>query len=434
MDVEIDMESTNVRYNSIQIKSEPTVYKMSTVNISTRAESGEQYPDNQAIDGQSNYKSDTESHKTVKNFENVDVHIKDEPNAFDASGYYSCNLAEATNQWSDHHTRNSGQKALHVQKENNSPQCYATNYAVCMKYEPNSCEGTVGSDMNTRCGVNLGRPYDQANDDDGTKDNSHCYENPYHAPYDVSNRDVQISCGSIKSDKRDILVSNIQKRRTVHSVPYFNVDTSVPTYHDHEQTNRTGNDEIQKSKYNVDIPESTNIKTCNVCSFSSVYSSTMAAHKQRHAELGEKAYKCDVCSYSTSRPCHLANHKRIHAEDMQYKCDICSYSVTSSVALGRHKRKHSLTGVFPYKCDICSCSFVWSGSLTRHKRKHTEEKPYKCDKCSFSTFWPWALARHKRKHTDKTEEKPYKCYICGYSTVQPGRFTRHKQKHTGGKP
>ena len=429
MDEEIDTES-NVHYNRVQIKSEPSVYNMSTVSIFTGTESCEQYPDtkcNQSSDGSGDYKCDIESHETAKTIQNMEVQIKEEPNTYDTCGHYSWNVTEARDQSSDHQSRSSGENDLHVHKGANCLDLNVTNYAVCIKYEPNSCEEN-GSLTKYGSSVNFGKQNDQANGKLNyyTPDNSHCYENCSHDSDDIFNGDVQISCRQIKCEKNE---SNIQKERTKQNVHCTN--NRVHTYDDHNPTHIICYEENHDVNYSVNIAKRTHIErkqyTCDICSFSSVYSSSLAAHKRRHT--GAKPYSCDVCNYNSTTKYQLARHKRIHTGEKPYKCDICSYSAISSSTLGLHKRKHTEEKL--HKCDICSYSTNWSDQFVKHKTNHTSEIPYKCDISSYSTTRSNDLALHKIKHTEK---KRFKCDVCSYSTFNSGHLKVHKQKHTGEKP
>ena len=453
MDEEIDTEN-NVQFKRVQIKSEPSIYKMSTVGISTGTVSCERYPDNQANDGSGDYKYDIESQETAETFQNVDIQIKDEPNAYDTCGHYSWKVNETRDQSSDNQSGNSGDYELHMRKEPSGLELYGSKYAVCIKYEPNPCE--VNESL-TKSGssVNFGKPKDQKNYkfNDCTPCSRNCYEKCSHASDDVFNGGVQVSSGPIKCEKNEY---NIQKESTKQNIHSYNREHG---YDDDNPSNRTCYEKSHNSDYNVYIAKSTHVEkkqyTSDICNFSSIYSSNLAAHKQIHKgaksyscdvccystykssdlvrhkrkHAGEKPYKCDVCSYNAVDRDKLARHKIKHNGEKPYKCDICSYSAKSYDTLNQHKRKH--TGEKPYKCDVCSYSAAWSGNLVMHKRQHTGVKPYKCNACSYSTYRCHDLARHKRKHTG---EKPYKCDVCSYSTVDRSKLERHKIKHAGEKP
>ena len=412
MDGEIDTKN-DLHNNYVQVKSEPNVYEMKIL-MGT---------DSKTIDGS----VDTESRETTKSFQNLDVLIKEEPGTYDTRGLYSSTVTEGI----DHQSGTSGLKDLHVHVHKETSCCvsHETDYAVCIKYEPTSCEVSKSYHSSGPCSTtNLGTSHDQPSDIDGTPGRSHCYENRIHISDNVFSRDVQVSCGPIKWD---ITGHNNQNHSTEHSVTVpltcDNIDNSVHT-HDKKE-----NEEIYGLNCSVNIPKRTCLDpeqhNCDMCSFSSVSSIEMMAHKQRHTGIGEKRYKCDVCSYKTARSRNLIAHKRKHTGEKPYKCDVCSYSSNESNNLARHKRNH--TGQKPYKCDVCSYSTSWSGALVVHKRKHTGEKPYKCDVCSYSSTESNNLARHKRNHTG---QKPYKCDVCSYSTTRSDALVLHKRKHTGEKP
>ena len=394
MDGEIYTKTT-VHFNNIRIKSERNVYEMSTERSLTETESSEQYPDNQSSHESGDYKFDVEFRHTDKSFQNLNVQIKEEPNAYDIRNSYSSNETETRDKLIDNQGGNSGDKDEHVRMSTSGLDRYGTNYAVCIKFEPNSCE-VRNSCMKSEKDVDIGK----TNDIDGTPDNSHCYENDSHDSNDILNIDVQHTCRPIESE---IDGSNFKETNTEQNAPCDNIDNSE------EQARHK--DKRRKITY-----------TCDICSYSTVWPDHFLKHKRKHTQ--EYPYTCDVCSYSAAKSSHLDAHKRKHAEK-PYKCEKCSYSTDMSDRLEAHKRKHAEK---PYTCGVCSYSTDMSDRLEAHKRKHAGEKPYKCDVCSFKANWPSVLERHKRKHTG---EKPYKCDVCSYCTSTVNGMWSHKQKHTG---
>ena len=394
MDGEINTKTT-VHFNSIRIKSEPNVYEMSTERSLTEAESSE--PDNQSSHESGDYKFDVEFHHTAKSFANVNVQLKEEPNACDIRSSYSSNETETRDQLIDNQSCNSGDKDKHVRMATSCLDRYGTNYAVCIKFEPNSCE-VKNSCMKSESDVDIGKTYHI----DGSPDNSHCYKNDSHDSHDILNRDVQHTCRPIESEIHE---SNLKETNTEHSVPCDNI------YKSDELARHK--DKRRKITY-----------TCDICRYSTAWPDHFLEHKRKHTQ--EYPYICDVCSYSAAKSSHLDAHKRKHTEK-PYKCEKCSYRTDMSDRLEAHKRKHTEK---PYKCNMCSFRAYWPSVLARHTRKHTE-KPYKCDVCSYSTAWSSHSEAHKRKHA---EEISYKCDVCSYSSKWPSDLARHKLKHTGEKP
>ena len=351
-----------------------------------------------------------------------DVLLKKEPNTYDTYNPSNSMPTESGERPFGNTHECSGQQNSHIHEQ---PRCLfgtGTHYAVCIKYEPNSCEERRSYETSgTR--VNPNKSYVQTKDYQyilNSKYSSHCYVYCSHDSDAKKNQSLIMKC---EPNKSEIQESHIQENTYTsrYSEPYYaNCDNIVPNYHDHDHTYSLYT--VHKVNHTVDKPYK-----CDVCTYSTTRSSDLVVHKRKHT--GEKPYKCDICSYSTFRPGYIYKHKRKHTRDKLYKCDVCSYSTIWSGNLALHKRKH--TGDNLYSCDVCSFSSVWPYALVRHKRRHTGEKPYKCDMCSYMSGRSGDLVVHKRKHTG---EKPYKCDVCSYGTTSSNTLVIHKRKHTGDKP
>ena len=320
--------------------------------------------------------------------QNADMSIKMEPITRDAFDPSCCMLTDKL-------THKSGENSLHVHGQLDRLYSNSTNYAICIKYEPDSgAEGeshTSGSIASqSRSDVN----------DDQIRDNSHFYDNSNYSDK-VLDRDHQQICEPIK-----IEISHIAPTSPLHNSgsdkivePFYRDDSYEQLHSSHKNVN------IQEGKQPGEKP-------------------LTPTQKYR-----EKKYKCDVYSHSTISPSLLKRHKMQHTGVKPYKCDVCSYSTTRANHLAEHQAKH--TGEKPYKCNVCSYSTVRSRDLGMHKKNHTGQKPYKCDMCSYSSIRSCDLVRHiKRKHT---VEKPYKCDVCSYCATESGDLVKHKRKHTGEK-
>ena len=204
---EIDTK-TNAHYSNIRIKWEPNVYEMSREGSLTETESSERYQDNQASDGSSHYKGAIQFSEAAKSFQNVNVEIKEEPNVYDTCSTYRSNETEARDQHSDHQSDNSREEVEHEHPGTSCLDRYGTNYAVCIKYEPNSYE-VRKSCMKSESGMNIGK----TNDIDGTPDNSHSNENGSHDSDDILKRDVQHSCDAWRNTS---LISRKQVLTILH--------------------------------------------------------------------------------------------------------------------------------------------------------------------------------------------------------------------------
>ena len=353
MDEEIDTENSIHNYN-IQVKSEPNLHGMSTVNKYAGTEPSERYPDSKTSDGSDDYNCDIESRETTQNFPNVDINIKEEPNVYDKSHPSCWNAIDSTEDSSDlYSSNNSVPKHLNAHTRPSFILSNKVEYAVCIKYEPNS-----GDEVESTSKGNPSKPCVQNQEYQDTPDStqkSPCFDNSENInsygdsgcsfsdprKYEIMNRNVQQKCTSIKSE-----------------IP----EPSIP-----EKTNECGNSTSRSIALDEDI-------------------------KRKHTN--EKLYKCDVCSYSTTRRNNLLSHKRKHT--VEKSGDICSHSTSlprNIQNVAAHKRKH--TGKKQYKCVLCSYSNVWRSALARHKRTHKQEKPFKCDVCSYKSATSEDLARHR---------------------------------------
>ena len=291
MTEEIDSKS-NLRNNYEQFKIEPNVYEMKILSV-TESQNSDKLVD-------------IESLETAKSSQNVDVQIKEEPGTYDSRGHYSWNVTEDKVQSPDYKIGNSVEKDLQAHKEASLVR-HGTDYAVCIKYEPMPCDvSNPYLNPGTCSTTDLGKPYDQSNDKDGTPGSSQYYK----TSGDVFNRDVQVSCGPIKCEIHE---PNIQKPSTEQRVANtcYNIDNSVNT-DDIRASNRTCYEVIYGPNCSVDIPKRTRIdqKQYDSCSFSSVATSGLVALKKRHVGIDEKRLKCDVCSYTTIPASHVVVHKR----------------------------------------------------------------------------------------------------------------------------
>ena len=326
--------------------------------------------------------TETEVSGSPMNIQHADMSIKMEPITYDAFDHSCCMLTDKL-------THKSGKNSLHVHEQLDSLSSNSTNYAICIKYEPD-----LGAEGESHTSGNIASQSRSEVNDDQIRENSHCYDNSSNSDK-VLNRVHQQSCEPIK-----IEISHIAPTSPLHN---SGSDKIVePFYHDDSY------EQLHSSQKNVSIQEA---KQPGVKPLT-------PTQKYR-----EKKYKCDVCSHSTISPSLLKRHKMMHTGEKPYKCDVCSYKTTRSNLLVEHQARH--TGEKPYKCDVCSFSTYSSSNLRVHKRQHTGVKPYKCDVCSYSSVSPGNLATHKRKHTG---ENTYKCNVCSYNTNRSYSLVMHKRK------
>ena len=406
----------------------------------------------------SNHATETEGIGSPRSDQNDEVSIKMEPITCDAFDPSCCMPTDKL-------THKSETNSLHVHEQLDRLSSNSTNYAICIKYEPDS-----GTDSESHTSVSIASlsSSEVKTNSHQIRDNSYCYGDCSNISDNVLNRGHQQRCGPIKIEINN---SRMWKDSIAPTSPHHtsSSDNSVETFY-HDDKCYVSYEQLHSSHKNVNMKEGeeqgekpltpkqhiTKEKyTCDVCSYSTISSSLFKRHKIKH--IGEKPYKCEVCSYSTTRSTLLAEHRARHTGEKLYKCDVCSFSAGRHNNLVRHMRKH--TGEKLYKCDACSYSTTRSDQLADHKRKHTVEKPYKCDVCKFSTARPRDLVRHKRTHTGEkrykcdvcsyttarsdnlavhqarhTGKKSYKCDICSFGNVKPNNLVRHKKKHTGEKP
>ena len=378
---------SNSTTHFVQIKSEPNICAKSSNDMTC---------------------TENEFIGSPRRIQNAEMSIKMEPITYDTYDPSCCMIT-------DNLTHKSGKNSLHVHEQLDRLSSNSTNYAICIKYEPDS-----GAEGESHTSGSIASP---------SSSEVKIYDN-------ALNKDDQQSCGPIKIEIND---SHMRKDFIASTSAHHSScsDNSVETF-DGEDTCSVSFEPLHGSHKNVNIQEGKQLGEkpitptrnytkreykCDVCRYSTVSSSLLKRHKKQHTE--NKPYKCDVCSYSTIFMSYLKRHKMQHTGEKPYKCDVCSYKTTRSNLLAEHQAKH--TGEKSYLCDVCSYSTFRSSNLRAHKRKHTGEKPYKCDVCSYCTSRLSNLAEHKARHTG---EKPYKCDVCSYCTISSSILKRHKARHT----
>ena len=342
MDEEVDMEDF-VHNFSFQIKSEPKVYQMSAVHISTGTEPSEQYPDNETSYASGDYKCDIVSREISQNPPNVDVEIKEELNIHDSPGPNTWNVTDSTEHTFDNSSNNSTTSNSHAHKRPNLILDNEADYAVCIKYEPNSCK-----EMDSSSKDNPNMPFLQTEEYQDIPNNAQNSQHFDHGDdsyfgecgrtssdlrnHDTLNRDVQPKS---RPNKCEVLELNAQEK--TNDCSEQNVDNSVHNYHNHDHTYTTYSKKSCRS-HNVNIADARDEEICqgDVCSDMAINDQD---HKGKHK--GKKLYQCDLCSYSTISLSYLEAHKQKCKGEKLYKCDMCSYTATSSCHIDAHKRYHT---------------------------------------------------------------------------------------------
>ena len=333
MNENIDDTETYRQFCSVQFEGKPNLYKMSAVNRDTGTASRDNRHVNQTRDGS----RDMESSATAQGVQTVGVQIKEEPNMDDTSGTSSCNKTDFIGQLhvSDYPSDNSGKGNLGQSARNSdvrikeepskygtsvTPSCNetglirhlhpsdntgkgnsdtcngprvayrdGTDYAVCIKYEPNSCEeidpDASVSDVNpskayvqtksyhdTQANTDIRHPYhnhpDNVHPYHASADKRHCYVDCKPAPDDLQNRDTQIKHGPIKFEIQD---HSIQKNTCNVYCNNNNGGSSVQNNHDHSHIFSISYEKIYISDNDDSSPE-----------------------RQRNTH---KVFRCDICSY-----------------------------------------------------------------------------------------------------------------------------------------
>ena len=183
--------------------------------------------------------------------------------------------------------------------------------------------------------------------------------------------------------------------------------------------------------------------SCNKCNYATLYNSKLVKHITRrhhkvcptcqivfdHKTLLEKhviqnhtVYTCEICSYSTKWGSSLSRHSRIHNETM-IQCDQCDFTCLKNSDLLKHMdSKHNTS---EYNCDKCDVKTRTKIMLKFHDEKVHQGIRYFCEICDFRATHRQNLRAHQKNVHDKIR---YSCQVCSFSDSQVSRVKLHEQR------
>ena len=86
---------------------------------------------------------------------------------------------------------------------------------------------------------------------------------------------------------------------------------------------------------------------------------------------GENLYKCNLCDYTSSWTSTLRPHLKTHSGDKSKKCNQCEYTSSQSGDLREHLKTH--TGEKTNQCNQCDYTSSCTGNLRAHLKTHSGE-------------------------------------------------------------
>ncbi|KAK2164016.1 hypothetical protein LSH36_70g02048 [Paralvinella palmiformis] len=130
----------------------------------------------------------------------------------------------------------------------------------------------------------------------------------------------------------------------------------------------------------------TGLYKCHLCSYKSVYGSSLRSHFAVHSNA--RPYGCDMCSYEAKRLPDLKKHKILkHIRK--------NHTVSSSLANRNPLQVFRDPGSGLYRCQHCSYQSDNPRCVRSHLAVHSHLRPYACDTCSYEAKRSSDLSKHK---------------------------------------